>query len=33
MYPQLYVAFGMKFIFHPDLSWPKDHPVATKPTE
>lgn len=33
LYPNNDIACGFRFVFHPDLSWPKDHPVATKPTE
>lgn len=33
MYPGYCVAVGLRHVFHPDLDWPKDHKVATPPTE
>lgn len=33
MYPNYYVAVGIRHVFKPNLNWPADHKVATPPAE
>lgn len=32
-FPTMNLCCGLKFVFKPDLNWPKDHPVFTPPAE